>query len=82
MPAGTTAVAVDTAASGSDATVLNREDATIADNPLEVLNGLQFGPAAGFNNLIKASIHFYIFCKNSHGLHLNYNWSTKIGESK
>ena len=54
--------------------------------PCQVLNLFLFLfltlNTAGFNNLIKASNHFYIFCKNSHGLHLNYSWSTKIGESK
>ena len=64
------------------ATVATGEKGNFTKTPSAHFYLITTRSSSHFNDLIKASNHFYIFCKNSHGLHLNYSWSTKIGEAK
>ena len=54
----------------------------IFPDPPQLLNNLQKGPAAGFNNLIEALGHFYKMCKNSYRLDLTPRTTTKFGGPK
>ena len=70
---------VDTAASGSDATVLNREERKFAKNPPASIFYNYKVVQNSLWNLIEAIKHFIKFSKNSGGLHLACKCSTKIG---